>query len=53
VRESQQIQPPKPLAADLTQQWLLKEDVAFLKPRIIWGVSNSRLNEQQKWRANY
>ncbi len=52
VQESQQIQPPKPLAADLKQQWLLKEDVAFLNHGSFGACPIPVLNEQQKWRAN-
>src|SRR5205823_447172 len=52
VQESQQIQPPKPLTADLKQQWLLKEDVAFLNHGSFGACPIPVLNEQQKWRAN-
>ena len=52
VQESQQIQPPKPLAADLRQYWLLKEDVAFLNHGSFGACPIPVLNEQQKWRAN-
>src|SRR5205085_10324244 len=46
------MEPPKPLAPDLRQQWLLKEDVAFLNHGSFGACPIPVLNEQQKWRAN-
>ena len=45
-------EPPKPLAPDLRQYWLLKEDVAFLNHGSFGACPIPVLNEQQKWRAN-
>src|SRR5882672_3023498 len=52
VQESSKIEPPKPLAPDLRQHWLLKEDVAFLNHGSFGACPIPVLNEQQKWRAN-
>jgi isopenicillin-N epimerase len=52
VKESAPIGPPKPLAPDLGQHWLLKEDVAFLNHGSFGACPIPVLNEQQKWRAN-
>jgi isopenicillin-N epimerase len=52
VPDSPQIEPPKPLAPDLRQHWLLKEDVAFLNHGSFGACPIPVLNEQQKWRAN-
>jgi isopenicillin-N epimerase len=52
VHDSAKIQPPKPLAPDLRQHWLLKEDVAFLNHGSFGACPIPVLNEQQKWRAN-
>ena len=52
VQDSGKIQPPQPLAHDLRQHWLLKEDVAFLNHGSFGACPIPVLNEQQKWRAN-
>ncbi|HEV8607517.1 MAG TPA: aminotransferase class V-fold PLP-dependent enzyme [Tepidisphaeraceae bacterium] len=52
MQNSAQIDPPQPLAANLRQHWLLKEDVAFLNHGSFGACPIPVLNEQQKWRAN-
>jgi isopenicillin-N epimerase len=52
VPDSPKIDPPKPLAPDLRQHWLLKEDVAFLNHGSFGACPIPVLNEQQKWRTN-
>ena len=50
--DSTKSDPPKPLAPDLRQHWLLKEDVAFLNHGSFGACPIPVLNEQQRWRAN-